>query len=337
MSIKDYIINAFSSLGFGLKNHASELLVAGGLMSVTAGFVVGIKEGYELDNVLDDHKERIDRIRASKVYTGEIEKKLVTKEYVKTGFKLAKHFGPALALEVAGATMIGVGFSKEHNEKLAAVAFGNTMSSLYNGYRKSVREELGEEFDNHFAYGTDLTIKPDKPIKSIEDIKNCPKEETFKEKESNGDDENMPSIFARFFDAANDNWRFEEQYGPTYREQNLMFIRSVMNQYQVILNTRGYVHLNEVYRSLGYDATTFAVGKGWVAKKYGGSGVIDFYLYDGKRNATRRFINGDEDECILLDFNIDGVITDKLDIIAKDKETMYTLWGDAIKRRNRKS
>lgn len=332
MSIKSFITEAFYSLGFHIKNHASELLVIGGVGSTIAGFAMGIKEGYELDNILDEHKEIIDKIKASRVYTDELEKKAITKEYIKTGAKLVKHFAPALGLEIAGVTMIGVGFSKEHNEKLAAIAFGNTMSNLYNGYRKNVREELGEEFDNHFAYGTDLKLCPDKkkPIETIEDIKNCKKEETFTE--SNG----LPSIYARFFDVYNDNWRSEEIYGPNFREQNLMLIRSVMQQYQVILNTRGYVFLNEVYRSLGFDATTSASNKGWVAAKYGGSGTIDFYLYDGKNGATRKFINGDEDECILLDFNIDGVISDKLDYIAKDKESMYTLWNDAIRRKNKR-
>lgn len=335
MGLKSFLCEAFGSLKFFGMNHANELLVGGGIFCSVVGFGLAVKEGYEFDDILEDHVARIEAIKSRKDYNEIDDKKAITKEYIKTGVKTVKHFGPALGLEIAGASMIGIGFKREHNAKLEAIAFGNMVNGLYNNYRNGVRNELGEEFDNHFAYGTDLTLKPDKdhPIQTIEDIKNCPKEEKFVEKEK---DDGMPSEFARFFDIYNDKWCSEEKYGPCFREHNLMFIRSVINTWQTILNTRGFVFLNEVYRDLGFDMSTRGTTVGWVAKKYGGSGKIDLYLYDGKNPATRRFINGDEDECVLLDFNVDGVISDKLDIIAKDKEKMYSLWNDAIARKNRK-
>ena len=60
---------------------------------------------------------------------------------------------------------------------------------------------------------------------------------------------------------------------------------------------------------LGFAHTSIGAVVGWVAGM--GDSFIDFGLYDTEVEATRRFVNGLEN-VIILDFNVDGVIYDKI-------------------------
>ena len=48
---------------------------------------------------------------------------------------------------------------------------------------------------------------------------------------------------------------------------------------------------------------------GWLSD--GDDGYVDFGLYDQDNEGVRRFVNG-QDNCILLNFNHDGVIFEKI-------------------------
>ena len=52
---------------------------------------------------------------------------------------------------------------------------------------------------------------------------------------------------------------------------------------------------------------------GWLLSPEGETdNFVNFGVFDGKTDAARDFVNGQEG-AILLDFNVDGVIYDKLD------------------------
>lgn len=74
-----------------------------------------------------------------------------------------------------------------------------------------------------------------------------------------------------------------------------------------LLQVRGHVFLNEAYDALGLERSKEGAVVGWVLD-YNGDNFIDFGIYT-KENA--RFVNGDE-RAVLLDFNVDGVIFDKI-------------------------
>jgi hypothetical protein len=74
-----------------------------------------------------------------------------------------------------------------------------------------------------------------------------------------------------------------------------------------VLNQRGHIFLNEIYRALGFDDTQAGAVLGWV--KGQGDDYVDFGLCNQSRG--RRFVNG-TDQSILLTFNHDGVIWDKI-------------------------
>ena len=77
-----------------------------------------------------------------------------------------------------------------------------------------------------------------------------------------------------------------------------------------LLLSRGHLFLNEVYDQIGIDRTKAGQVVGWVVSK-DGDNFVDFGLFDGSTQEKRMFVNGHENS-VLLDFNVDGVIYDKI-------------------------
>lgn len=330
MSFKDLLFDGFKSLGQKFVEHRPEICMTLGVGSIIGGVIYSVKETLEYDEILDEHAIKMDEIREL-VRNGKLTekeaKKETTKVYAKTALKTANHYRKAAVLLVGGIILCSGAFLEERSRLTDSILLYNELKSFTDHYRDNVRRDLGDEFDRHFAYDTDLKIvgKDGKLIgakEATKELKESEKNETYIE------NPHMPSLYARFFDEYNDEWCSEEKYGPQFMEYNLMFLRTVQETFTRILNTRGYVILAEVYKALGMDANGTSYKVGWVVKKHGGKdGFIDFNLYDISNVATRRFINGDEDKAILLDFNVDGYILDKIDKIYPYEAPLWKVPG----------
>lgn len=128
------------------------------------------------------------------------------------------------------------------------------------------------------------------------------------------------SQYARFFDETSPYWNknsgLRENDGP---EMNLFFLLAMQDRANVILKSRynketgeaGYLFLNEVYDILGLPKSKAGQIVGWVYDKENpiGDNYVDFGIYKTEKNA--KFVNGFENS-ILLDFNVDGPIIDKI-------------------------
>ena len=86
-----------------------------------------------------------------------------------------------------------------------------------------------------------------------------------------------------------------------------MFIRAQQNYLNDLLIARGHVFLNEAYTALGFEHSSAGAVVGWVID-HDGDNFIDFGLF---KPGNERFVNGTERN-IILDFNVDGVIFDKI-------------------------
>jgi hypothetical protein len=114
-----------------------------------------------------------------------------------------------------------------------------------------------------------------------------------------------PSIYARFFDESCPSWNTNGEY-------NLIFLNCQQKYANDLLNSRGHVFLNEVYDMLGTPRSTAGSVTGWLKTEDGSTvNFVDFGIYD-EDHVVRDFVNGAEGS-ILLDFNLDGVIYDKID------------------------
>jgi hypothetical protein len=79
-----------------------------------------------------------------------------------------------------------------------------------------------------------------------------------------------------------------------------------------LLISRGHMFLNEVYDALGLERTKAGSVVGWIIS-HDGDNYVDFGIFTDKdARQYRDFVNG-RSNAILLDFNVDGVIYDKID------------------------
>ena len=93
-------------------------------------------------------------------------------------------------------------------------------------------------------------------------------------------------------------------------ETNKFFLLHQQAYANELLKARGYLFLNEIYDMLGIPRTKAGQVVGWVFDKENpiGDNFVNFGLYD---NQNEDFVNGYENS-ILLDFNVDGMILDRL-------------------------
>lgn len=106
---------------------------------------------------------------------------------------------------------------------------------------------------------------------------------------------------ARWFDWYSSVWT-DQMFDAEYC---LMFLKYLERYANDILKARGHLYLNEVYDMLGFARTVTGQVVGWT---YDENNYVSFNLYS-KDNLD--FINGGRAEA-LLDFNVDGVIVDKI-------------------------
>lgn len=113
----------------------------------------------------------------------------------------------------------------------------------------------------------------------------------------------QPGPYATFFDEASAAW-------TNNPESNKFFLLRTQDFANQKLEARGYLFLNEVYEMLGLPRTRAGQLVGWVydVQNPVGDNYVDFGIFN-KLNSN--FVNGFENS-ILLDFNVDGNILDRL-------------------------
>ena len=134
-------------------------------------------------------------------------------------------------------------------------------------------------------------------------IEEYDEENELKGEKSMDDSRESVSEYARFFDESCPAWNKSSEY-------NLMFLKLQQQYANDKLKKQGYLFLNEVYDLLGIPRSRAGAVVGWVYDKDNpiGENSVDFDLFADRNH---NFINGYERK-VLLDFNVDGCIFDKL-------------------------
>lgn len=281
--------------GLKLQKHSPEILMAAGITGIVVGTVMACRATRKLDEVMEEQHD--EKIYVEDLYSeGEIDhkeyQKNLAKVYGMTALKVVKLYAPAVTMEVAaiGCILGSHGIMKKRN--VALMAAYKAVEQSFNDYRQRVIEEFGEEKDYDLKHGIQHEkVKVDEDGKKVTKILNTA-------------DPNSISQYARFFDASSNEWQGIPEY-------DLIFLKAQQNYANDLLHSRGHVFLNEVYDSLGLDHTSAGSVVGWILSK-DGDNFIDFGIFNGDNPRTRAFVNGNED-CILLDFNVDGVIYDLIE------------------------
>lgn len=291
-----------------IRKHSPEILMVAGVVGTVASTVLACKATLKVNEVLEEKRKTIDAIHTcleneTIEYTEEDSKKDLTILYAQTGIKLVKLYAPAVVLGVLSITSIVAGHRILKKRNLALAAAYAVVDKGFKDYRKRVVERFGEELDKELRYNL--------KAKEIEEVvKDKNGNEKIEKKVVNVVDSENPienvSEYARFFDEVSSNWSKDPEY-------NLMFLRRQQDWANEKLKATGYLFLNEVYDMLGIPRSQAGQVVGWIydKKNPNGDNYVDFNIYNVHREQNRAFVNGVE-RSILLDFNVDGVIYDKI-------------------------
>lgn len=292
-----------SSAQYQVKKHSPEILMVAGIAGTVVGTVLACKATTKVSEIIEEKNKAVDDVHTCLEdkeieYTEEDSKKDLTIIYAQTGVKLFKLYAPAIGVMALSFASIIAGHKVLKKRNVAIAAAYAAIDKGFKQYRKNVIEEFGEGVDQQMRFG----------LKSKEVKKKGKDGKTVKETEYYIDPEGNPldniSEYARFFDAASENFAKDPEY-------NMMFLRRQQDYANEMLKARGHLFLNEVYDLLDIPRSKAGQVVGWVYDKNGntkGDNYVDFGLYRNDQG-TRRFVNGLEYN-ILLDFNVDGVIYD---------------------------
>ena len=299
----------FNKVGFELKKHSPEILVVTGVIGGVAGAVLACKATTKASEVLKKTKEDVAQVNEClehpenlpEPYTAEDGKKDLRIIYTKTGLQLVKLYAPSVViggLSIA-AILGGAKIFKQRNVALAAAY--TTIDSSFKDYRKRVIDRFGEDLDKELKYN----IKTKEVEETIVDEKGKEK----KVKKTIKVVEGGPSEYAKFFDVGQTGW----QKDP---EHNLWYLRQKQNWANELLRQQGFLFLNDVYEMLGIPKTAAGQIVGWLYDEGDGDHHVDFGIYNTNSPSNRDFING-YNPTILLDFNVDGPIYNKIEHLKK--------------------
>lgn len=269
-------------------------LLGAGIVGMVGSTVLACRATLKMDEVLEEAKNKLELARTleHKDYSEKDRSRDVSLIYFQTSVKIVTLYGPAIIL---GGTSIAA-LVNSHNiltrRNAALTAAYAALEKGFNEYRARVIEKYGEEEDRNLRYGT----------QEVEIVSKSGKKEIVT-RVGPGD----PSVYARFFDSSSTSWSKEPEY-------NLIFLKCQQNYANDLLRARGHVFLNEVYDMLGIPRSKAGAVVGWILSKNGETdNFVNFGVFDDRTNdRVRDFVNGYEG-AILLDFNVDGIIYDKID------------------------
>lgn len=299
-----------AKVAFKLKKAAPAIAVIGGTAGTVAAGVWAVKKtASDAPEVLDEIKEDISAVKEQN-----LGKRALAGAYVKGGLKIVKLYSGPIVLEVGSVCAILYGY-KIINGRL--VAMGATAAALeetnrrtqqaINNYRQALAERYGADFDKDMTFESyDMIVSKAAPVeKTVDEDGNEHAEEGHWELSREVKNPcDVISPYAVIFDETSTEWSTD----PEYNKMTLRRIQQICND---LLHARGHLFLNDVYHELGLPDTKFGQMVGWIDGGDGDS-YVDFGIYDiAAVNNRKEFINGYEPS-IILDFNVDGVIWDKI-------------------------
>ena len=301
-------------MGLIVYKHMPQILFGAGVLTGAGALIETARGTTKIDDIFSRKETRLAKIDALMIddtYTEEDRQKDILKTKAIMCVDLAKAYAPATILYAASVTCF-LGGHHILAQRYAATAALTATTKAFNGYRGNVKDELGDEADWRFLHG----IKAEELDKvTITDEKGETKEITVVKRSDIGKNPNDYSMYAKVFKKGNDYWQGESSY-------NMWFLKKVQNQMNDKLLARrnhehgGYLFLNEVYEALGFSSTKAGAVVGWYIPKEGaeddnnGDYYVDFGIFS--KNGSVRFIN-DEEDSIILDFNVRGSIYDLLE------------------------
>lgn len=294
MSLSKVLIRVGARSSLILKMHSPKILFGVGVVGLVGTIATAARAGERTAWIAEEHKEDYknnDEMLESERITKESHTKNKVFLYTITTKKLAKVWWPVAACSVVTIAAFGSSNYILTKRVIGLVAAYKSLDEGFSLYRDRVINELGPDKDREFRHGVQTKTL-------VKDTDTGPVKHEVRRVAPG-----TPSIYARYFDETSSKW----ERNP---DNNFIFLKANQNYLNDLLVTRGHIFLNEVYALLGMEHSPAGAVVGWVLNA-GGDNYIDFGIFDADNPRARAFVNGHEGS-ILLDFNVDGVIYDKI-------------------------
>lgn len=271
--------------------NAPKALFVVGVAGSVCSTVLACRATLKLDEVLETTREDLYVAKniEHKDYTESDRSHDTVLIYARSVTSIAKLYAPAVLVGAASVAAL----TKSHNllqeRNLALTAAYAAIDRAYEGYRAQVVEKYGEDEDRELRQRAAT-----QELASYDDAGQPVPHKV---------DPNQHSVYARFFDEYSGSWSKEPEY-------NFVFLRCQQNMANDYLHARGHVFLNEVYDNLGLQRSRAGAVVGWILSE-DSDNYVDFGIFNAEGEARGDLVNGREGS-ILLDFNVDGVIFDKI-------------------------
>lgn len=282
------------------QKNAPQILFGAGVAGMVGSTILACRATLKMDELLEESAKKVEEVKNYQhpEFSESDRQRDLTHIRFKTGVKIVKLYAPSVILGGVSIVLLTKSHRILTTRNAALTAAYTALDKGFTEYRARVVEKYGEDEDRNLRYGSEKVQIEDPDTNKKRMITRVATDE-------------VPSIYAVFFDERSRSWNPEPAY-------NKAFLISQQNWANDKLKARGHLFLNEVYEMLGLPHTTPGSVVGWVISRDGASdNYIDFGLFDGKTQAARDFVNGLEG-AILLDFNVDGVIYHKIDELGKD-------------------
>ena len=291
-------------VGWG-KEHAPQILVGTGIAAGVATVVLACVETTKAGDILDKHKEEMDKIEEAKKVAkeGEYTEKDIKKDQMivfrDTAFGMAKLYWPAALTGITAITCTLAGHHILSARYGAATAALTLTQNIFSKYRERVVEDAGVEKDRQYYYGSKIEKKAIE--EEVVDPETGKVKKVKKDAEYIDIDVNLCTGAVRIFGEYNSdgsrNYEWDENVDICLAQ-----LRARQQWLNDLLKVKGFIFLNEAFVECGLNETQAGQILGW---KYEEGKYIDFGLGDYSDPQVRRFINGRSD-CLILHFNVDG-------------------------------
>ena len=280
------------TVGITIQRHGPTIMTVAGVVGVVGGTVLACKATLKAETIVENMKADSEAIETS-IYRDEQEKgQALTKMYISYGRQLAKAYGPSVLIIGMSVSSILYGHKIMCVRNFVLAGAYKTLTMDFDAYRERVQEKIGYDEEVNIRHNVQRRDLPNDP-------------ETGEEQYVEYILSNDPAAWnsrSKFFCESSIYWTKDP-------EKNLEFLLEVQKDMQKLFDKKGYLFLNSVYKALDIPETYAGSVCGWV-KGYGDD-TIDFGLYNTDHERIRRFVNGLE-PVVLLDFNDDGYIIDKI-------------------------
>ena len=273
--------------GLVLIKHAPTILTAAGTAGFIGTTVLASKATLKVEETVAEETALLVKVHEAQE-AGKLSDKDATHDkvvlYSRMTTKLAKLYAPAIILGAASIASLatGHGIMLKRNASLAAAYAA--VDQAFKTYKKKVESKFGKDavLEALSSVATEDLTKDEMTVESVAAV-------------------NDISPYGVIFDDTNVNWSADEDLA-------MLHLKCQQQYANDILNTRGHIFLNEVYKMLGFPHTPAGAVTGWV--KGNGDDFVDFNIFDGMFEGEDQ--NGRTVTKWALDFNVDGVMYDKI-------------------------